>query len=67
MSKRLSGCEIKSTRLIFKTEMLIYLSKADRDGIILFDKITHYLDPEIRKMLAREMFQYKDSTFHSDP
>ena len=35
----------------FKTKMLIYQSKANLDEKILFGKITHYLDPEIRKML----------------
>ena len=65
MFTHLSGCEIKGTRLIFKDGMLIYQSKANFDEIILFDKITHYLDPEIRKMLARGMFKSKDSSFHS--
>ena len=45
---RLVDCEIKSTRPIFKNEMFIYQSKANSDGKILFDKITHYLDPEVR-------------------
>ena len=35
------GCEINSIRLIFKTKMLIYQSKANLDELILFDNITH--------------------------
>ena len=42
---------MKSMWLIFKTEMLIYLSKADIDVKILFGKVTHFIDPEIRKLL----------------
>ena len=43
-------------RPIFKTEMLIYQSKAKLDVKILFGKITHHLDPEIMKMLKRVSF-----------
>ena len=39
--------------LIFKTDMLIYQSKANLDHKILFVKITHHLDLEIRKMPVR--------------
>ena len=46
-------------RLIFKTEMLIYQSKANLDEKILFSKITHHSDPEIRKMLVNGMFGNK--------
>ena len=46
---RVVDCEIKSMRPIFKTEILIYQSKANLDGKILFGKITRHLDPEIRK------------------
>ena len=53
--------------LIFKTEMLIYQSKANLDGINLFRKITHRLDPEIRKMLVIDMFGNENSTFHCGP
>ena len=35
---------------IFKTELLIYQSKANLDEKILFDRITHHLDLEIRKI-----------------
>ena len=35
-------------RPIFKTKMLIYLPQANLDDKILFGKITHHLDPEIR-------------------
>ena len=48
----LARCEIKNMRPIFKSEMLIYLSKANLDEKILFGKVTHHLDPEIRKMLV---------------
>ena len=41
---------------IFKTELLIYQSKANLDEKILFDKITHQLDPEIRKMPVRGLY-----------
>ena len=54
-------------RPIFKTEMLIYQSKAKLDEKIWFGKITHYLDPEVRQMLARVMFGNKACTFHSGP
>ena len=63
----LAGCEIKSMRPIFKTEMLIYQSKANLDEKILFGKITHHLDPEIRKMLVNGKFGNEDSTFQSGP
>ena len=36
--KHLVGCEIKSTKTIFKTEMFIYQSKANLDEKILFVK-----------------------------
>ena len=34
---------------IFKTEMLIYQSKANLDENILFGKITHHLDLKVGK------------------
>ena len=40
-----------------KTEMLIYQSKANADEKVLFGKITHILDPEIRKMLETEVLE----------
>ena len=43
----LPGCEIKSMKLMFKTKMFIYQSKADLDQKTLFCEITHHLDPEI--------------------
>ena len=46
---RLPSCGIDSMRPIFKTEMLIYHSKANLDEKILFGKITHYLDPKLEK------------------
>ena len=45
----------------FKTNMLIYQSKANLDEKNLFRKIAHHLDLEIRKMLVRGMFGNKDS------
>ena len=43
-STPLAVCGIKCTRLILKTEMLIYQSKANSDVKIVFGKITHVLD-----------------------
>ena len=60
--KRLVGCYIKSMGSIFKTELLIYHSKANLDEKILFDKFTHHLDPEIRKMSVRGL--YGNRIFH---
>ena len=37
------------------------------DVKIFFGRITHPLDPEIRKMLAKGLHAYKNSTFHSSP
>ena len=50
---RLTGCEIKSTRLIFKTELLIDQSKANFDEKVLFGKITNLYDPKYRKLPVR--------------
>ena len=47
---------------IFKTEMLIYQSKANLGVKILFDKITHHLEPEIRKLLLTGIFLKRE--FH---
>ena len=47
---------------MFKTELLIYQSKAKLNEKILFDKITHHLDLEIRKMLVRSL--YGNLIFH---
>ena len=49
----LAGCYIKSRGSIFKTVLLIYQSKVNLDEKILFDKITHHLDPETSKMPVR--------------
>ena len=54
-------------RQIFKTEILIYQSKANLDKKIFFGKVTHHLDPEIRNMLVRGMFGNRNSLFHSGP
>ena len=42
---------------IFKTELLIFQSKANLDEKILFDKITHHLDPEITKMPVMGLYR----------
>ena len=54
--KRLVGCYVKRIGPIFKTELLICQSKANLDEKILFDKITHHLDLEIRKMPVRGLY-----------
>ena len=51
----LASCEIKSMRLIFKTEMLIYQSKANLDEEILFGILLHLINPDIREMLVKEL------------
>ena len=48
----------------FKTEMLIYQSKGNLDEKNLFGKITHHLDPEIRKMQVNGIYGNKNSIFH---
>ena len=45
--------------------MSFFQSKANLDRKILFGKIIHHLDPEIRKMLERGMFGSKDYLFIS--
>ena len=54
-------------RPIFKTEMFIHQSKINLDENILFGSIPHLTDPEIRKMLVKDMFGNKNSTFLSGP
>ena len=54
-------------RPIFETKMLIHRSKTNLDEIILFGKITHHLDLEIREMLEKGLNGNQDSTFHSGP
>ena len=54
-------------RPIFKTETIIYQSKANLDKKNLFRKITDQLDPEIRKMLINGKLGNEDSTFHFGP
>ena len=60
--RRLEGCEIKSMRPIFETKMLIYQSKANLDGKVLFGKITLLEDPKIRDMPVRGL--YGNREFH---
>ena len=43
-------------RPIFKTEMLMYHSKANLDEKTLFGKITHHLGSEIWAIKVRSMF-----------
>ena len=52
---------------IFKTEMLIYHSKPYLEEKILFGKVTHLQEPNIRKMSARDMFRNENSMFDSGP
>ena len=47
---------------IFKTEMLIYQSKANLDVKISIGKITHLEDPTTRKMPVRGL--YGNREFH---
>ena len=49
-------CGIKSVWSIFKAEIFIYQSKANSDGEILAGRITHLLEPEIRKILIRGLY-----------
>ena len=61
------GYEIKNMRLIIKTYMLFYQSKANLDVKILFGKISHLLDPEIRTMLVRVLYENENSTCSFGP
>ena len=54
-------------RSIFKAEILIHQSKTNLDEKILFGKIAHHLDAEIRKLQVNSKFGNEDSTFHSGP
>ena len=51
------GCGIKSMKPTFKTEMLIYQSKANLDEKILLGNITHFIEPKIRKMHVRGFYK----------
>ena len=62
---RFVGFGIKCIWPIFKTEMLIYQSKINLDEKILFGKITHLLDPEIRQNAGKGHVLEPYSTFHS--
>ena len=62
----MAGCEIRSKKLIIKTEALIYQSKVNLVGLeILFGQSTHLLDSEIRIMLVRSLYgsNYLFATF----
>ena len=67
MFTRLAGYGIKSVRLKFNTEMLIYHSKVNLDEKILFGNIPHLVDPEIGKMLVKGMFRIKNPHSISGP
>ena len=56
---------MKNMRSIFKNYMFIFHSKANLDEKTLFGKITHHLDPEIKKMQVRGKFGNTDTTFNS--
>ena len=65
MFTHLVGYGIRSTEVIFKTNMFIFQSMANLDEKILFGKITRHLDPEIRKMMV--MFGNENFMFYSGP
>ena len=62
---RFAGCKIKSTRLIFKTVMLMYKSKANIDEKNFVWQYHSSFRPKVRKLLVRGMLGNEDSTFHS--
>ena len=64
---RLAGYGIISLLPIFKTDMLIYQSKANLHVKIFIRNISHLIDPEIRKILLKGVLGNKNSTFHSVP
>ena len=65
--KRLVGYGIKSVWPLYITKILFFQSKAYLDEKILFGKISHHLDPEIRKLLVRRMFGNGTTIFHPGP
>ena len=50
-----------------QTKIIICQSKVESDEKILFRKITHHPDPEIKLMLVRGLFGDGNSTFHFGP
>ena len=52
---RLAGCGIETIWLIFKTELLIYQSRANLKQTILFGKLTHHLGSAMRKVPIRSL------------
>ena len=58
---------MKNTKAIFKTEILIYKSKANLDVTNLIAKITHHSDIDIRKMLTRSSYGKENSKVDSGP
>ena len=49
------------------TRLVIYQSKNNLDVKFLFGNITHFIDPEIKKMLERVLYGNQDYTFHFSP
>ena len=47
--------------------MFICQSRANLNVKIVLGKITHYLNPEISKMLVKGMFDTENSSSHSGP
>ena len=54
---RFAGYGMKNMRPTFKTEMLVYQSRANLDEKSLFGKIAHHLGSEIRKILVNGKFE----------
>ena len=53
--------------MIFKPETLIFQIKANSAVKIVFGKITHHFEPEVRKMLVRKVHGNDNSIFHCHP
>ena len=47
--------------------MLIYHSNVNLDVKILFDRVIHYLGPEVRHILIRGLYGNEDFKFGSGP
>ena len=58
----LAGYGIKSMWVMLKAKMLSFQSKANLDKKMLFAKITHHFDLEIRKTLIRGMSGNRNHT-----
>ena len=64
---RLAVCEIKNMRLIFKTKMLMYQSKANLDEKNFFVKSHVVMTQQLEKCLEGVRMGIENSTFHSGP